>query len=205
MGLIYSYFYLLFTTLTPVFETNYGFSTSIVGLSYLGVGFGFLIGQVSYARLGDEILRRMTRKSGSSEMKPEYRLPLSIVGGALVPVGLFWYGWSVEGGVHWIMAVIGTGVIGIGNCLIFVGSLLSESCGGEGVLIYECRSVFSRIPWTRSNFTRLLLLRPIRWYALSWRLYCRSLRLRCIKLSVWGGGTRSWRFWRWPWSQSRYY
>ncbi|TVY89012.1 Efflux pump [Lachnellula willkommii] len=120
MGLVYAYFYLLFTTLTRVFEDNYGFGSSIVGLSYLGVGLGFLMGQMSYARLGDEILRRMTKKSGSSEMKPEYRLPLCIVGGMLVPVGLFWYGWSAEKRIHWIMPIIGTGIMGMGNCLIFV-------------------------------------------------------------------------------------
>lgn len=120
MGLVYAYFYLLFTTLTRVFEENYGFDSSIVGLSYLGVGLGFLVAQVSYARLGDEIMRRMTKKSGSSEMKPEYRLPLCIVGGMLVPIGLFWYGWSVEKRIHWIMPIIGTGVMGMGNCLIFV-------------------------------------------------------------------------------------
>ncbi|TVY47732.1 Efflux pump [Lachnellula occidentalis] len=120
LGLVYAYFYLLFTTLTRVFEDNYGFSSSIVGLSYLGVGLGFLIGQMGYARLGDEILRRMTKKSGSSEMKPEYRLPLCIVGGALVPIGLFWYGWSAEKRIHWIMPIIGTGIMGMGNCLIFV-------------------------------------------------------------------------------------
>lgn len=120
MGLVYSYFYLLQTTLTPVFETNYGFTSSIVGLAYLGIGIGFLMGQLGYARAGDSILGRMTRKSGSSEMKPEYRLPLCILGGALVPVGLFWYGWSVQARVQWIVPLIGTGVIGVGNCLIFV-------------------------------------------------------------------------------------
>jgi predicted MFS family arabinose efflux permease len=120
MGLVYSYFYLLFATLPSVFEENYGFSTRIVGLSYLGVGIGFLVGQMSYARLGDAIMRRMTRKSESTQMKPEYRLPLCIVGGAFVPIGLFWYGWSVKGGVHWIMPIIVTGCMGIGNCLVFV-------------------------------------------------------------------------------------
>lgn len=40
MGLIYSYFYLLITTLSEIFRTTYGFSPSISGLTYLGIGGG---------------------------------------------------------------------------------------------------------------------------------------------------------------------
>ena len=125
MGLVYSYFYLLFTTLTPIFEKTYHFSPSTVGLSYLGVGIGFLVGQTIFARLGDRILKIMTAKSGNGEMKPEYRLPLCCVGGIFVPVGLFWYGWSVQGKVFWIVPIIGTGMIGLGNALIFVSPPLA--------------------------------------------------------------------------------
>ena len=119
-GLVYSYFYVLFTTFTPIFEDNYRFSSSTVGLSYLGVGTGFMIGQVVYARFGDIISLTLAKKRGSGEMKPEYRLPLSVLGSLCVPIGFFWYGWSVEAGVHWIVPIIGTTFCGLGNCLIFV-------------------------------------------------------------------------------------
>jgi hypothetical protein len=88
-GLLYAYFYLLFTALTPIFENNYHFSPQIVGLSYLGIGTGFLIGQMAFARLGDRILKIMAKRLGNGEMKPEYRLPLCCFGGIFTPVGLF--------------------------------------------------------------------------------------------------------------------
>jgi hypothetical protein len=119
MGLAYAYFYLLFTTFTPIFQNNYGFTTKTVGLSYLGVGIGFLIGQACFAKLGDAILLTLAKKNGG-EMKPEYRLPLACVGGVFIPVGFFWYGWAVQGRVAWIVPILGTVVIGLGNSLIFV-------------------------------------------------------------------------------------
>src|ERR1700736_5826654 len=44
MAMVYGYLYLMFTTLTEVFERVYGFSTGTVGLTYLGLGCGMLIG-----------------------------------------------------------------------------------------------------------------------------------------------------------------
>jgi hypothetical protein len=35
IGVVYGYFYLLFTTFTLVFEDNYGFSSGSVGLTYV--------------------------------------------------------------------------------------------------------------------------------------------------------------------------
>jgi MFS family permease len=120
MGLIYAYFYLLFTTFTPIFEENYHFPPSTVGLSYLGVGVGFLIGQASFARLGDIILKKCAVRFGKGDLKPEYRLPLCCLGSVFVPIALFWYGWSVVGHMHWLVPIVGTGLIGLGNALIFV-------------------------------------------------------------------------------------
>jgi hypothetical protein len=118
-GLVYSYFYLLLTTLAPIFEEIYNFKSSIVGISYLGVGGGFLLGQMVFAQISDRILKRMTRKRGG-EMKPEFRLPPSVVGGVLVPISFFWYGWSAQARAHWLVPIIGTGFLGFGNSLIFV-------------------------------------------------------------------------------------
>jgi hypothetical protein len=105
MGLAYAYFYLLFTTFTSVFEETYNFSPNVVGLSYLGVGVGFLIGQMIYAQLGDLILKMVAAKR-AGELKPQYRSPLSCIGAVCIPVGFFWYGWSAQAKVFCIVPII---------------------------------------------------------------------------------------------------
>lgn len=123
MGLMYSYFYLLLTTLTPTFERVYHFKSNIVGLSYLGLGVGYLLGQFTFARLSDRMLKKRAAqaKEGRGEMKPEYRLPLAVVGGFSVPIAFFWFGWSAQERAHWILPIIGPAFLGFGNSLIFVG------------------------------------------------------------------------------------
>lgn len=119
MGIAYSYLYLLFTTFTQIFEDNYQFSTKIVGLSYLGVGIGFISGQIIFAKLGDTILLKLAKKH-RGEMKPEYRLPLGCIGGVFIPIGFFWYGWTAQAKVFWIVPILGTALAGLGNSLVFV-------------------------------------------------------------------------------------
>lgn len=84
-----SYFYLLWTTLTTIYESVYGFSASTSGLSYIGVGIGFIAGQLTFSFASDSIARYMTARKRSGEIKPEYRLAPAILGGIMSPVGLF--------------------------------------------------------------------------------------------------------------------
>jgi MFS family permease len=122
MGLMYAYFYLLITTITSTFEDVYHFKPNIVGLAYLGLGVGYLVGPIVFASLSDRLLKRNAAKTAgeSAGMKPEYRLPLAIVGGISVPVAFFWYGWSAQARTHWIVPIIGPAFLGFGNSLIFV-------------------------------------------------------------------------------------
>jgi hypothetical protein len=126
MSLAYSYFYLLFTTFTSVFEETYHFAPNVVGLSYLGTGIGYLIGQFTYARLGDLILKKMAAKRGG-ELRPEYRLPLCCLGAFSIPIGFFWYGWSAQAKVFWIVPIIGTAFAGFGTSLLFVSTYIFYS------------------------------------------------------------------------------
>jgi hypothetical protein len=123
VGLASSYFYLLFTTLTPIYESVYGFSPSVSGLSYIGVGIGFILGQAIFSFGSDRILQRLAARKNRGDMKPEYRLAPSVLGGILSPVGLFWYGWTTNANIHWIVPMIGSSLIGLGNSLTFVRSL----------------------------------------------------------------------------------
>jgi multidrug resistance protein len=117
MAVVYGYLYLLFTTLTLVFERDYHFSQGNVGLVFLGIGVGSLLGLFIFGLASDRIVKRMSAKG---EMKPEYRLPPLIPGSLIIPIGLFWYGWSCKAHLHWIMPIIGTMFVGLGLLATFM-------------------------------------------------------------------------------------
>lgn len=117
VGLTYAYLYILFTTFTSVYSTQYGWHGVTLGLSFLGIGIGSLIGLVVVTHFGNKVpLRHM--KLG--DFKPEHRLYIMAQGSLALPVGLFWYGWAVEAKTHYIVPMIGTAFIGFGMMLNFV-------------------------------------------------------------------------------------
>ncbi|KAJ9271889.1 hypothetical protein DTO212C5_1970 [Paecilomyces variotii] len=118
-AVIYGYLYLLFTTMTEVFEDNYGFSQGSVGLAYLGIGIGSITGLVMLGIISDRLLKYLTEKNGGVS-KPEYRLPPMIPGALFVPLSLFWYGWTAEKHDHWILPIIGTAFLGVGMLSAFM-------------------------------------------------------------------------------------
>lgn len=119
MGIVYGYLYLLFTTLPMVFQNYFGFGTGAVGLTYLGIGIGLLLGMVVFGAMSDRTLKRLARRC-DGVMKPEFRLPMLIPASLLTPVGLFWYGWSAERQLHWIMPIVGTALVGAGMVASFM-------------------------------------------------------------------------------------
>ena len=84
MAVVYGYLYLLFTTITEVYENNYHFGQGTVGLTYLGIGVGSLFGVIIFGIASDRILKA---KSKTGEMKAEYRLPPMIPGSFIIPIG----------------------------------------------------------------------------------------------------------------------
>lgn len=84
MAVVYGYLYLLFTTITEVYESSYHFLQGSVGLTFLGIGIGSLFGVITFGFVSDRIVKA---KSKNGEMKAEYRLPPMIPGSFLVPIG----------------------------------------------------------------------------------------------------------------------
>lgn len=51
--------------------------------------------------------------------KPEFRVPMMIPGGLLVPTGLFIYGWTAQYHTHWIVPNIGAAIFAFGLIISF--------------------------------------------------------------------------------------
>lgn len=114
VALVYGYLYLLITTIPDVFTSNYDFSTSQVGLVYLGLGVGMMSSVIVFGFVSDRLLRRLSSKTAGGKMKPEHRLPPLVPGAFLVPAGIILYGWSAQYKAHWLIPVLGTALLGAG-------------------------------------------------------------------------------------------
>ncbi|SPO02059.1 related to multidrug resistant protein [Cephalotrichum gorgonifer] len=131
LAVVYGYLYILFTSITTVFQGSYGFSASNVGLVFLGLGVGSMLGVVVFSVFSDRNIKKKTQEADelaaeagteSEGMKPEYRLSPLRWGAALLPFGFFFYGWTAEfpDKVHWIVPIISHVFIGVGNIIVFL-------------------------------------------------------------------------------------
>lgn len=61
--------------------------------------------------------------------RPEFRIPSMFVGSLLIPIGLFWYGWSAQARLHWIMPDIGITIFAAGSitCLQCMQAYIIDS------------------------------------------------------------------------------
>jgi MFS family permease len=119
VAVIYGLLYLFFTTIASVFMTQYGFSAGLSGLAFLGIGLGYFIGLALYGLTNDRIVMKLVQRNGG-KYEPEMRLPAMIVFASLLPISFFWYGWSVDKNVHWIVPIIGMLPYGIGLMGVFL-------------------------------------------------------------------------------------
>lgn len=126
LAFVFGLTFLLLATLSDLFQNTYGFKEGVAGLAFLGLGVGCVIGTIIFAKASNAMAKKNS--------VPEYRLIMMMLGGPFVPASLFWYGWSAEYHVHWIVPIIGTAFIGIG--IVFVtasGQLyMIDTFGSEG-------------------------------------------------------------------------
>ncbi|OAL30910.1 hypothetical protein AYO20_08495 [Fonsecaea nubica] len=108
--------YLVMTTFASLFVDEYGFSAQAAGLQYISVAIGFLGGAHLGGLAMDKIYKRL-RRAGSAEAAPEVRVPLMLPAGIISAVGLFWYGWSAQAKVFWLVPDIGIAVFSFGNVM----------------------------------------------------------------------------------------
>ncbi|RAK71471.1 MFS transporter [Aspergillus fijiensis CBS 313.89] len=104
-----------------VFRTTHGMNFWQIGLTFLGIITGMLMGAASnplWIKIRERLIQRH-QEDGSGE--PEYRLPPAILGSILIPADLFCFGWTIYPSFHWILPIMGSAVFGCGMVLTFIG------------------------------------------------------------------------------------
>lgn len=119
MSFVFGCLYLLFTTISTLFIEVYGWPVELCGLAYLGMGISFAIGVVAVARTSDATVIRLT-KANNGVYAPEMRLASSVIFALFIPISFFWYGWTSEKHVHWIVPIIALAPFGFGMMGIFL-------------------------------------------------------------------------------------
>lgn len=72
------------------FSKVYGFSLGQVGACFGGIGVGLLLGCIIYL-IQDKTFYMPAIRRGNGNAEPEIRLIPAMIGGFLMPIGLFWY------------------------------------------------------------------------------------------------------------------
>jgi len=116
-AVVFAYLFLLFTTFPRVFQEQYHWGDGVAGLAYIGIGMGLVSALVVFSFVSDSLLKK---QAGDGPMKPEHRLPVTKWTVFLVPIGLFWYGWSAQAEAFWLVPILGTSLIGAGAFCTFV-------------------------------------------------------------------------------------
>ncbi|KAL6708595.1 hypothetical protein ACN47E_002576 [Coniothyrium glycines] len=129
-GLLYAFF----AAFPQVYLEYYGFDSLSTGLTFIGVGVGVIIATIVIVLFSKKWYRPHVRDAithdepkpsfATSRIEPEKRLPLAMIGGPFITVGLFMFGWSTRYSVHWIVPTIGEAFFGFGNMLVFMACMM---------------------------------------------------------------------------------
>lgn len=114
LGILYLFFAKLPETLRNTHSMNLWQSC----LTFTAIIIGMLVGTVTSPAWGcmrRRLMARHERRTGEAGLsEPEYQLPPAILGGILIPIGIFWFGWTIRSDVHWLVPVVGSSLFGCG-------------------------------------------------------------------------------------------
>lgn len=107
VGVVFMMFYFVNTTFTRTYTIQYGLDSGTVGLCYLPLAVGGMVGSQVGGRYADKTYNKRVAASNGN-VYPEMRLSLELVGSAVFIqiVGFLMYGWCVQKNVHFAAGLV---------------------------------------------------------------------------------------------------
>lgn len=115
----YGVLFLFYQTYPIAFGENRGWSMTLRYLPLLGIICGVFVGTIGII-IHNQVYFRHHCHAPDGSFIPESRLPPMIVGGVLVPIGMFWFAWTATPEISWPSPVCASMLIGCGMYLLFI-------------------------------------------------------------------------------------
>ncbi|KAF9173020.1 hypothetical protein BGX20_004307 [Mortierella sp. AD010] len=149
MGMVFALMFSIETILPVLFTQRYNLIESQVGLTYLGAGFGSIVGSVLGGKLSDMSMARAKKKNGG-EAVLEDRLSINmwVAGFAIVPLGSLLFGWGSEKQLNIAVPIIAFAIYNFG---------MSQVLAASSAYIVNCIPGQGSSATAAANFLRMTL------------------------------------------------
>ena len=129
-GFLYGNTYIFLADFVTLWTDRYHESVQIAGLNYVSIAVSSGLSTVIYSFTIDRIYKSLSDRN-DGQGNPEFRIPVMVPCTFLTGVGLFWYGWSAQATVHWIMPNIGCAlfIAGATVCTSSVNAYIVDTYG----------------------------------------------------------------------------
>ncbi|KAI2609390.1 major facilitator superfamily domain-containing protein [Hypoxylon fragiforme] len=114
-SVLFTYYYIMATTLPDILQSQYGLSAAASGSTLIFFSIGSTVSVMICNSTLDRIYIKL-RDANKGNGQPEYRLPLVIIGGFTLPLVVAWYGWAAQchASIAWLLLSVSV----IGFCLM---------------------------------------------------------------------------------------
>ncbi|KAJ5173450.1 Major facilitator superfamily domain general substrate transporter, partial [Penicillium capsulatum] len=109
--------YLQFSSIPLVFRANHGFNTEQTGAVFTAMCVGVII--ITLTSIWQE---KLAARFGKVSSSAEGRLYFACGASVLLPIGLFWFGWTSFSSIHWIVPSIAVGCATMGIFSIYLAT-----------------------------------------------------------------------------------
>lgn len=190
MAYNYGLMYLFLSSFAELWQVKYKEQPDISGLNYISLAVGMILG-AQFAVHGQPRVRQSTcpiepqllialkiythlKNKNNDDGRPEYRLPLLMVGAAFAPIGIMIYSWTAQEECLWIGPDIGVGIFGFGivmsmictsgymiECfpLVAASAVAAATCL-RSIAGFVSRHIFEHIPPLANVYQGLALCAP---------------------------------------------
>ncbi|KAJ5511362.1 hypothetical protein N7453_003465 [Penicillium expansum] len=121
VGFIYGFLYMCFVAYPISFQEQRGWNDGVGALPFVAIMCGVLCACLIIVVFSLTRYRTFILRNG--RVRPEERLLPMIIGGILLPAGMFWFGWTSNPHITWVPQVISGSFLGAGVLLIFLQGL----------------------------------------------------------------------------------